>query len=70
MRKIAHGALKAYGDGLVELEHSVLEEAEALFKRFDLKNGEGLDPRNDLGNIGCILCKELHGDIDWQTFWT
>ena len=49
MRKIAHGALKAYGDGLVELEQSVLEEVEALFKRFDSKNGEGFDPRNDLG---------------------
>ena len=49
MRKIAHGALKAYGDGLVELEQSVLEEAEALFKRFELRNGVGFDPRNDLG---------------------
>ena len=49
MRKIAHGALRAYGDGLIKLEKSVLEEAEALFKRFDMKNGEGFDPRSDLG---------------------
>ena len=49
MRKIAHGALKAYGDGLVELEQSVLDEAEALFKRFDTKNGKAFDPGNDLG---------------------
>ena len=48
MRKIAHGALKAYGDGLVKLEQSVLEEADALFKRFDKKNGEGFDPMPDL----------------------
>ena len=51
MRKIAHGALKAYGDGLVQLEQSVLEEADALFKRFDKKNGEGFDPMPDLGKI-------------------
>ena len=51
MRKIAHGALKAYGDGLIELEQSVLEEADALFKRFDNKNGEGFDPKDDLGKI-------------------
>ena len=49
MRKIAHGALKAYGDGLVELEQLVLEETAALFKRCDLRNGEGFDPKNDLG---------------------
>jgi len=62
MRKIAHGALKAYGDGLVELEHSVLEEAEALFKRFDLKNGEGLDPRNDLGlSVTNVICAIIFG---------
>ena len=53
MRKIAHGALKAYGDGLVELEHSVLEEAEALFKRFDMKNVEGFDPWKELGKTMC-----------------
>ena len=67
MRKIAHGALKAYGDGLIELEQSVLEEAEALFKRFDLKNGEGFDPRNDLGKSGSFYCKKRFKDIDWQT---
>ena len=49
MRKIAHGALKAYGDGLVKLEKSVQEEVDALFKRFDLKNGEGFDPNTDFG---------------------
>ena len=51
MRKIAHGALKAYGDGLIKLEQSVLQEADALFKRFDKKNGEGFDPRTELGKI-------------------
>ena len=51
MRKIAHGALKAYGDGLIELEQSVLEETDALFKRFDNKNGKGFDPKDDLGKI-------------------
>ena len=67
MRKIAHGALKAYGDGLVELEQSVLEEVEALFKRFDAKNGDGFDPRNDLGesNISkafhySLLCRDVY----------
>ena len=49
MRKIAHGALKAYGDGLVKLEKSVLDEADALFKRFDMRNGKAFDPRSDLG---------------------
>lgn len=49
MRKIAHGALKAYGDGLVKLEQSVVQEAMALFKRFDKKNGEPFDPRSDIG---------------------
>ena len=48
MRKIAHGALKAYGDGLVKLEQSVLQEAEALFKRFDAKAGKAFDPRSDI----------------------
>ena len=51
MRKIAHGALKAYGDGLIKLEKSVLQEADALFKRFDKKNGEGFDPRDDLSEL-------------------
>ena len=51
MRKIAHGALKAYGEGLIKLEKSVLQEAEALFKRFDKKNGEGFDPRDDLSEL-------------------
>ena len=48
MRKIAHLALKAYGDGLVKLEQSVLHEADALFKRFDGKEGGAFDPLNDL----------------------
>ena len=52
MRKIAHLALKAYGDGLVELE-SVLHKANALFKRFDGKEGGAFDPLND-------LCKECY----------
>ena len=56
MRKIAHGALKAYGDGLVKLEQSVLEEAEALFERFDKKNGEGFDPMPDLGKSRSSKC--------------
>jgi len=62
MRKIARGALKAYGDGLVELEQSVLEEVEALFKRFDAKNGDGFDPRNDLGlSVANVICAIIVG---------
>jgi len=62
MRKIAHGALRAYGDGLIKLEKSVLEEAEALFKRFDMKNGEGFDPTSDLGlSVANVVCAIIFG---------
>jgi len=62
MRKIAHGALKAYGDGLVKLEQSVLEEADALFKRFDKKNGEGFDPMPDLClSVVNVICAIIFG---------
>ena len=59
MRKIAHGALKSYGNGLLKLEKLVLEEADALCKRFDAKSGEAFDPVNDLSksNIYSFLTK-------------
>ena len=57
MRKNAHGALKAYGDGLLKLEKSGQEEVDPLLKRFDLKNGEGLDPNIDIGNNEFFLCE-------------
>ena len=59
MRKIAHGALKAYGDGLIKLEKSVLQEVDALFKRFDKKGGEGFDPRNDISKLSLLLVSEI-----------
>ena len=60
MRKIAHGALKAYGDGLVKLEQSVLQESMALFKRFDKKDGEAFDPRSDIGKCSMYLVSDLN----------
>ena len=47
-RKIALRALKAHGDGLDKLEKILLNEAEAIFKRFDAKSEEAFDPRHDL----------------------
>jgi len=72
MRKIAHGALKAYGDGLVKLEKSVQEEVDALVKRFDLKNGEGFDPNTDFGlSVTNVICAIIFGrrySIDHSEF--
>jgi len=47
---------------LIKLEKSVLEEAEALFKRFDMKNGEGFDPTSDLGlSVANVVCAIIFG---------
>ena len=51
MRKIAHGALKMYGEGLSKLGDSVSVEIEKLFERFDEKNGQEFDPAADLGKV-------------------
>lgn len=49
MRKLAHSALKFYGNGLEDMEKSITMEIDALFERFDAKTGISMNPYNDIG---------------------
>ena len=55
MRKIAHSALKFYGNGLENLESSIVVEIDELFKRYDDKTEVPTDPYNDMGEFHHIL---------------
>ena len=55
MRKIAHSALKFYGNGLQNLEHNILIEVDELFQRLDEKTGVPIDPYNDMGEFLLLL---------------
>ncbi|XP_065070817.1 steroid 17-alpha-hydroxylase/17,20 lyase-like [Rhopilema esculentum] len=62
MRKIAHGALKMYGEGLAKLEGSILMEVEKLFERFDENKDEAFNPDVDLClAVSNIICTILFG---------
>ena len=55
MRKIAHSALKFYGNGLENLEHNISTEVDELFRRLDEKIGVPIDPYNDMGEFILLI---------------
>ena len=73
-RKIAHSALKMFGQGIKPIEEKVCQEINELMTRFENVEGRAHDPQNDIVlaviNIICAFVFGSRYDLDDPEFYT
>ena len=73
-RKIAHSALKMFGQGIKPIEEKVCQEIDELMTRFENVEGRAHDPQNDIVlaviNIICAFVFGSRYDLDDPEFYT
>lgn len=73
-RKIAHSALKMFGQGIKPIEEKVCQEIDDLMKRFETVEGRAHDPQDDIVlaviNIICAFVFGSRYDLNDPEFYT
>lgn len=73
-RKIAHSALKMFGQGIKPIEEKACQEINELIKRFESVEGRAHDPQHDIIlaviNIICAFVFGSRYDLDDPEFYT
>lgn len=73
-RKIAHSALKMFGNGIKPLEEKVCNETDELIKRFEAVEGQAFDPHHEIVlaviNIICAFVFGSRYDLENPEFYT